>query len=172
MEVSSIGLDQGRVNGAKFDVAVFTNLTRDHLDYHGTMAAYGAAKARLFAWPALACAVINADDRLRPAAHRRGARSRRPRADLRARERRGRARPAIATSARAALRSASRRRGAAARSQTGVVGAFNVSNLLATLGALLASDVALDDGARRAGDARAAARDGWSATAATASRSS
>jgi UDP-N-acetylmuramoyl-L-alanyl-D-glutamate--2,6-diaminopimelate ligase len=51
MEVSSHGLDQGRVNGVAFDVALFTNLSRDHLDYHGTMAAYGAAKARLFAWP-------------------------------------------------------------------------------------------------------------------------
>ena len=46
MEVSSHGLDQGRVNAVEFDVALFTNLTRDHLDYHGTMAAYGAAKAR------------------------------------------------------------------------------------------------------------------------------
>ena len=62
MEVSSHGLDQGRVNGVAFDVALFTNLTRDHLDYHGTMAAYGAAKARLFAWPGLAAAVINVDD--------------------------------------------------------------------------------------------------------------
>ena len=48
MEVSSHGLDQGRVNGVAFDVALFTNLSRDHLDYHGTMAAYGEAKARLF----------------------------------------------------------------------------------------------------------------------------
>ena len=54
MEVSSHGLDQGRVNGVEFDVALFTNLTRDHLDYHGTMAAYGAAKAQLFAWPGAA----------------------------------------------------------------------------------------------------------------------
>ena len=45
-----------------FDVALFTNLSRDHLDYHGTMAAYGAAKARLFGWPGLRVAVINADD--------------------------------------------------------------------------------------------------------------
>jgi UDP-N-acetylmuramoyl-L-alanyl-D-glutamate--2,6-diaminopimelate ligase len=45
-----------------FSVAVFTNLTRDHLDYHGTMEAYGAAKARLFAWPGLQHAVINVDD--------------------------------------------------------------------------------------------------------------
>jgi len=62
MEVSSHGLDQGRVNGVAFDVALFTNLSRDHLDYHGTMAAYGAAKAKLFAWPGLRFGVINADD--------------------------------------------------------------------------------------------------------------
>nr|WP_221229637.1 UDP-N-acetylmuramoyl-L-alanyl-D-glutamate--2,6-diaminopimelate ligase [Niveibacterium umoris] len=62
MEVSSIGLDQHRVSGAHFDTAVFTNLTRDHLDYHGSMDAYGAAKARLFEWPGLRAAVINLDD--------------------------------------------------------------------------------------------------------------
>ena len=62
MEVSSHGLDQGRVNGVAFDIALFTNLSRDHLDYHQTMAAYGAAKARLFAWPGLRVGVINADD--------------------------------------------------------------------------------------------------------------
>jgi len=62
MEVSSHGLDQGRVAALDFDVAVFTNLSRDHLDYHGSMQAYGAAKARLFAWPGLRCRVINLDD--------------------------------------------------------------------------------------------------------------
>ncbi len=62
MEVSSIGLDQGRVNGAAFDVAVFTNLTRDHLEYHGTMAAYAAAKEKLFFASGLAAAVLNLDD--------------------------------------------------------------------------------------------------------------
>lgn len=62
MEVSSHGLEQGRVNGMKFDVAVFTNLTRDHLDYHGDMASYAAAKRTLFAWPGLKQAVLNADD--------------------------------------------------------------------------------------------------------------
>jgi UDP-N-acetylmuramoyl-L-alanyl-D-glutamate--2,6-diaminopimelate ligase len=62
MEVSSHALDQGRVDGVHFDVAVFTNLTRDHLDYHGTMDAYGAAKAKLFAWPGLRAAAINLDD--------------------------------------------------------------------------------------------------------------
>jgi UDP-N-acetylmuramoyl-L-alanyl-D-glutamate--2,6-diaminopimelate ligase len=62
MEVSSHALDQARVNAVRFSAAVFTNLTRDHLDYHGTMAAYGAAKARLFAWPDLRLRVINIDD--------------------------------------------------------------------------------------------------------------
>jgi UDP-N-acetylmuramyl-tripeptide synthetase len=62
MEVSSHGLDQGRVNGVEFDVAVLTNLSRDHLDYHGNMEAYAQAKQKLFAWPSLKCAVINADD--------------------------------------------------------------------------------------------------------------
>ncbi len=62
MEVSSHGLDQGRVNGVAFDVAVFTNLTRDHLDYHGSMQAYGEAKKKLFDWIGLKAAVINRDD--------------------------------------------------------------------------------------------------------------
>jgi len=62
MEVSSHALDQGRVDGVHFDVAVFTNLTRDHLDYHGDMISYGAVKSRLFAWPGLKAAAINLDD--------------------------------------------------------------------------------------------------------------
>ncbi len=62
MEVSSHALVQGRVNAVDFEVAAFTNLTHDHLDYHGSMEAYGAAKARLFAWPGLQVAVVNIDD--------------------------------------------------------------------------------------------------------------
>ena len=62
MEVSSHALDQARVDAVEFRVAAFTNLTRDHLDYHGTMAAYGEAKARLFAWPTLQARVFNVDD--------------------------------------------------------------------------------------------------------------
>jgi len=62
MEVSSHALDQARVAGVAFDIAVFTNLTRDHLDYHGDMDAYAAAKARLFDFPHLKAAVINQDD--------------------------------------------------------------------------------------------------------------
>lgn len=62
MELSSIGLVQGRAAGMHYGIALFTNLTRDHLDYHGDMAAYEAAKAILFDWPGLAHAVINLDD--------------------------------------------------------------------------------------------------------------
>ena len=62
MEVSSHGLHQGRVAALAFDVAVFTNLSRDHLDYHGTMEAYAEAKALLFSLPGLRCRVLNLDD--------------------------------------------------------------------------------------------------------------
>ncbi|MFA6013693.1 MAG: UDP-N-acetylmuramoyl-L-alanyl-D-glutamate--2,6-diaminopimelate ligase [Gallionellaceae bacterium] len=62
MEVSSHALIQGRVNGVNFDVALFTNLTRDHLDYHGDMQGYASAKQRLFVWENLKHAVLNLDD--------------------------------------------------------------------------------------------------------------
>jgi len=62
IEASSIGIVEHRLAGLHIEVALFTNLTQDHLDYHGSMAAYGAAKAQLFRWPGLRAAVINADD--------------------------------------------------------------------------------------------------------------
>ncbi|MCG9754413.1 UDP-N-acetylmuramoyl-L-alanyl-D-glutamate--2,6-diaminopimelate ligase [Shewanella insulae] len=62
MEVSSHGLVQGRIDAVPFDVAVFTNLSRDHLDYHGSMDAYGAAKQRLFRFSSLSHGLINLDD--------------------------------------------------------------------------------------------------------------
>lgn len=62
LEASSIGIEEGRMDGARVDVAVFTNLTRDHLDYHGNMEAYAAAKEKLFVWPRLRTAIINLDD--------------------------------------------------------------------------------------------------------------
>lgn len=141
MEVSSHGLEQGRVNGATFDVALFTNLTRDHLDYHKTMAAYGAAKAKLFAWPGLRTAVINADDlfgrTLADAARARGQKVLTyglGAADIAAVplsvDRRGIVLDVTTPAGRATLRS-------------GLVGAFNAQNLLGVLGVLLASDVAL-----------------------------
>lgn len=62
MEVSSHALDQGRLNGTPVSIAVFTNLSRDHLDYHGDMERYLSAKAKLFERPELSLAVINLDD--------------------------------------------------------------------------------------------------------------
>lgn len=62
MEVSSHALDQGRADAVRFDCAIFTNLSRDHFDYHGTLENYAAAKQRLFHMPGLAGAVINIDD--------------------------------------------------------------------------------------------------------------
>lgn len=62
IEASSIGLVEGRLNGVSFGVAAFTNLTQDHLDYHGDMAAYAQAKRSLFDWEGLHTAVVNVDD--------------------------------------------------------------------------------------------------------------
>jgi len=62
MEASSIGLEEHRLDGTQIRVAVFTNFTQDHLDYHGSMAAYWQSKRRLFAWQGLAGTVINVDD--------------------------------------------------------------------------------------------------------------
>lgn len=143
MEVSSHGLDQGRVNGVAFDVALFTNLTRDHLDYHPTMEAYGAAKARLFEWPGLQAAVINAGDAFgRPLIDRVRARGVRvitygaDDADVAAtRVDVGDSRMTISI----------RTPQGTGTLSTALAGEFNVQNLLGVLGVLLASDVALDD---------------------------
>ena len=62
IEVSSHGIVQERINGAIFSVAVLTNLSHDHLDYHGSMDAYASAKAKLFFWPDLKYAVLNLDE--------------------------------------------------------------------------------------------------------------
>ena len=62
LEASSIGLEQGRLKGTQLETAAFTNLTRDHLDYHKTLEAYERAKAILFTWPELRNAVVNIDD--------------------------------------------------------------------------------------------------------------
>jgi UDP-N-acetylmuramoyl-L-alanyl-D-glutamate--2,6-diaminopimelate ligase len=153
IEVSSIGLVEHRTAGMHFDVAVFTNLTRDHLDYHGDMASYEAAKRQLFDWPGLKTAVVNLDDEagVRIARHLRAAR------------------PAVAVigytlravheqpvlDGVAVLRAAnlrSRPNGSefhlespfgSATARTHMVGHFNASNVLAVLGALLAKGVAL-----------------------------
>lgn len=152
MEVSSHALDQGRVAGVHFDVAVFTNLTRDHLDYHGDMAAYGAAKAKLFGWPGLRAAVINLDDdygralydTLTPTVAHVGVSSRGvPDADVRAEQvrldNRGIGFELAIGAHRQALRSP-------------LLGRFNVDNLLAVAGVLHA----LGETPQRIGEALAA----------------
>jgi UDP-N-acetylmuramoyl-L-alanyl-D-glutamate--2,6-diaminopimelate ligase len=141
MEVSSHGIDQGRVNGVEFDIALFTNLSRDHLDYHQTMAAYGAAKARLLSWPGLRVGVINADDgfgqSLIDAARAKGRKVLTygfGAADV------GGSR-LVATAAGLAFTVDTP--WGRAELQTRVIGAFNASNLLGVLGVLLLSGVEL-----------------------------
>ncbi len=145
MEVSSHALEQGRVDAVAFDVAVFTNLTRDHLDYHGTMQAYGAAKTKLFAWPTLRAAVVNLDDafgaelfRTLPGSLRRIGVSSRDAGDatLRAENLR-----LDAIGIAFELVQGSERRAIASK----LLGRFNVDNLLAVSGALLALNWSLGD---------------------------
>lgn len=83
MEVSSHALEQGRVGGVKFNTAIFTNLTQDHLDYHGTMENYGAAKMKLFTEFSPEYSIINIDDEFGKDLYRRGDLHGRPRASTR-----------------------------------------------------------------------------------------
>jgi len=146
MEVSSHGLAQGRVNGVAFDVALFTNLTRDHLDYHGTMEAYGAAKAKLFDWPGLKTAVINADDafgaQLIAHCRRRGV------SVVSYGLTTGDVRAATLEIGVDGIAATVGTPWGPARFASEVVGAFNASNLLGVLAVLLASGLALDEATR------------------------
>jgi len=153
MEASSHGLAQDRLAGIDFDVALFTNLTRDHLDYHGTMRGYRAAKSRLFGWPSLKWAVLNLDDRF---GRELAVGTRRPGLNLVGYgfDRRpgvGRGRPCVAR-----VEGRNLRVGldgvrfdvaspwGSASVQSPVIGRFNAANLLGSLASLLASDVKLD----------------------------
>jgi len=159
MEVSSIGLDQGRTDAVRFDLALFTNLTRDHLDYHGTMSEYERAKARLFDVPSLAHAVLNLDDEFgqRLAGHCRARRLRTTGYRVQA--------AAPAQPVDVELRADAvqlggdhirfdahlQRAEAAPQSlpvQAPVIGRFNVSNALGVLGIALASGIDARDAAR------------------------
>ena len=150
MEVSSHGLDQGRVAGVSFDCAVFTNVTRDHLDYHGTMEAYAAAKFSLFEAAGLKHAVVNLDDAwgaklatrlegrgLDVITYGAGSASRLRAVDIGLSEAGVRFRV-----------EGDRGRGTVAAR---VLGAFNVSNLLAVLGTLLAQGFTFDEAAAAVG---------------------
>lgn len=154
MEVSSHGLAQNRVSGVEFDVALFTNLTRDHLDYHGTMRNYRNAKARLFRVPSLKTAVLNLDDGFGAAlvepTRRRGVQvlgygfSRALPPALR-----GRKLPRVTASnlrmgADGLAFDVSTPWGRSAV-ESPLIGRFNAANLLGTLAVLLASDNALEE---------------------------
>jgi UDP-N-acetylmuramoyl-L-alanyl-D-glutamate--2,6-diaminopimelate ligase len=150
MEVSSHGLAQHRLAGVEFDVALLTNVTRDHLDYHGTMRSYRATKAKLFRWPALGCAVLNFDDGL-------GAElaARLPHRDLRVIGY-GFGRPPRARGL-ARVQGRNLRVGpdglsfdvttpwGSASLESRLIGRFNAANLLGSLATLLASEMSLDD---------------------------
>lgn len=153
MEVSSHGIDQGRVNGIEFDVALFTNLTRDHLDYHGTMEKYGATKARLFRSPGLKHAVVNVDDRFGNELAQSMDRSR---VNVLAY---GMGKGEIAghrldLSTKGLKLEISTPWGAA-KLDSRLIGEFNATNLLGVLGVLMAADVGLEDAVAALGQVEA-----------------
>ena len=152
MEASSIGIVDHRLSGTRIAVAQFTNFTRDHLDYHGDMAAYWAAKRLLFGWPGLRAAVINIDDE-------QGA-TLADELDAAFTQRGG---PAVWTySARSTARLQAQdlrhladgmafdlvERDTTLPVRCSLVGAYNVSNLLAVVGALRALGIGLADAVR------------------------
>ena len=143
LEASSIGIAEHRLDATAVDVAILTNLTQDHLDYHGSMAGYWNAKKKLFSWPGLKAAVINVDDL-------KGAELE---VDL---EGAGLDVWTISIGGQSRLRAENLVQGAtvltfdaveggerAAVSAAGMVGLYNVSNLLGVLGALRALGVPL-----------------------------
>jgi UDP-N-acetylmuramoyl-L-alanyl-D-glutamate--2,6-diaminopimelate ligase len=143
MEVSSHGLDQGRVSGLKFDVAVFTNLTRDHLDYHHTMEAYAEAKYRLFTTRGVGRAVINVDDSW---GRRFADRLRESPVDVIDYGLvTGRLTASRVTQSEAGLRFRVTGEWGEGEVAVPVLGTFNVANLLAVIGTLLASGVTFAD---------------------------
>ena len=150
MEVSSHGLVQHRLSGIEFDVAMLTNVSRDHLDYHGTMHRYRAAKARLFDWPTLKWAVLNLDDPFGAelAGRLRGrslkvmgygfgtGHARRPRWHVVGRN--------LRVSSSGVSFDVTTPWGSASL-VSALIGRFNAANLLGTLAVLLASDVGLEE---------------------------
>ena len=147
IEASSIGVAEHRLDGTHLDVVMFTNLTQDHLDYHGSMQAYWAAKAQLFDWPGLKAAVVNLDDdhgaaladQLRGSAISLWTYSAMHEARLRAQNVRYHAGGLVFELLEGA---------AFAQVRTRLIGEYNVSNLLAVIGALRSLGVALPDAAR------------------------
>ena len=144
IEASSIGLHQQRMAGMHVDIALFTNFTRDHLDYHGDMQAYEEAKTQLFDWPGLQHAVINVDDAMGERLIAR-LRQTRPEVAVTAYSIGGHALNDVATLKASEVRSS--QSGTVfqlnfgterAQVKTQLVGDFNVSNVLGIIGVLLA----------------------------------
>jgi len=150
MEVTSIGLDQGRVNGVAFGAALFTNLSRDHLDYHGDMERYARAKRRLFEAPTLKHVVLNLDDvqgaqlaRMLAGQVNRAGYSCSPGVAARAGLERYTEAHAIEVSP-AGIGFDVRSSWGEARIESPLLGRFNVSNLLGVLATMLVSGVPFD----------------------------
>lgn len=150
IEASSIGLHQGRLNGLHFDVAVLTNLTRDHLDYHGDMQGYAAAKTKLFDWQGLGAAVINLDDSygLELVKHLQASQ---PNTKLLGYSLEKAIMPEIAALVASNLKTSHIGTSfhlespfGAAQVKTQLIGKFNVSNILAVLAVLLSKGIALN----------------------------
>ncbi|HZE92966.1 MAG TPA: UDP-N-acetylmuramoyl-L-alanyl-D-glutamate--2,6-diaminopimelate ligase [Rhizobacter sp.] len=147
IEASSIGITEQRLNGTHIAVALFTNFTRDHIDFHGSMTAYWVAKAQLFEWPGLCAAVINVDDEQGAALAKHVAVST---LDVWTYS-------TLSASARLSARDVAYRDGglaftvaegpAAAQVSSRLIGDYNVSNLLAMIGGLRALGLALNDAA-------------------------
>jgi len=156
LEVSSHALAQDRIAGLTFNTAVFTNLTRDHLDEHGDFASYGRAKARLFQLPGLAHAVVNVDDAFGAGL---GA-NLPPSCDLiRTTTRAVRGADLSARLERADLDGLTLEvsgRFGSARLVSRLIGDFNAENLVAALGALLAQGMTVADACAALGDAQPA----------------
>lgn len=147
IEASSIGVTEHRLTGTHIDVALFTNFTLDHLDYHGSMQAYWQAKAALFAWPGLKAAVLNIDDV-------QGA-TLAPTLDTSAIDvwtysvsQAARLRASDVKYVDGGLSFVLQEGAAQVAVATRLIGDYNVSNLLAVIGGLRASGVTLADAAR------------------------
>ncbi|HEY2629733.1 MAG TPA: UDP-N-acetylmuramoyl-L-alanyl-D-glutamate--2,6-diaminopimelate ligase [Usitatibacter sp.] len=141
MEVSSHGIDQGRVAGIKFDVAVFTNLTRDHLDYHGTMESYAEAKFKLFSARGVSHRVVNIDDTWGASLAAQFG----PDVITYGTTGKPRLRASRLGLSEAGVRFHVDSEWGDGEVHAAVLGAFNVSNLLAVIGALLAAGVSFDE---------------------------
>ena len=151
MEVSSHGLVQGRVNAVRFSCALFTNLTHDHLDYHGTMENYAEAKARLFTVPGLGAAVLNMDDPFgAELARRLAGRVRTIGYSLADRRPAGVDEYVIAARISGSHIDLESTWGRTATT-IAQLGRFNVANALGVLGCLVANGIGFEEGARRIG---------------------